>query len=451
MADKPTLIREMFTTSRLVEFFSEKELTMQIGHPRHLWPLALCKELIDNALDAAETAGIAPEIMITVENDALTVRDNGPGLPPATLEHSLDYLVRVSDKAYYVSPTRGQLGNALKCVWAAPYVVDGEHGLVEVATHGQRHRIDVRLDRIAQAPRILHTLEDAPDVKTGTSVRLHWPDIASGLMPPREAGFYKPTHQVGNLTDLLVGYAMCNPHATLWLTWLDDPTETATATDSNWRKWNPSAPTSPHWYTVERLQALVAAYIAAERTGGRRRTVREFVAEFHGVSGSAKQKAVTDAAGLTGRMLHDLVHGDDVAAGPTRRLLVAMQAEARAVKPVALGLLGEAHLRTCLTRYMHTEPDSIRYRKVMDCDSRGLPFVLEVAFGIHTAQYEGLPATVVSGVNWAPMLSAPFRTLPGLLGAVRIDRHDPVIVAVHLAYPRVEFTDRGKGVLAHAG
>ena len=40
-----------------------------------------------------------------------------------TLERSLDYLVRVSDKAHYVSPSRGQLGNALKCVWAAPYVM----------------------------------------------------------------------------------------------------------------------------------------------------------------------------------------------------------------------------------------------------------------------------------------------------------------------------------------
>ena len=107
------LSRATFETSRLLEFFTEKELTMQIGHPRRLWPLALVKELIDNALDACETADIAPEITVTIEPGAITVQDNGPGLPVATLERSLDYLVRVSDKTHYASPTRGQLGNAV--------------------------------------------------------------------------------------------------------------------------------------------------------------------------------------------------------------------------------------------------------------------------------------------------------------------------------------------------
>ncbi len=95
-------------------------------------PVSVVRELVDNALDACETAGIAPEIVVTVEQDAVSVRDNGPGLPERTLARSLDYLVRVSDKAHYVSPTRGQLGNALKCLWAAPYVADGETGDIEV-------------------------------------------------------------------------------------------------------------------------------------------------------------------------------------------------------------------------------------------------------------------------------------------------------------------------------
>ncbi len=119
-----------------MEFFTEKELQKQIGHSRHFWPVVLIKELIDNALDACEQAGIAPDITVTVERAAVSVQDNGPGLPATTLEKSLDYTVRVSDKSHYVSPTCGQLGNALKCVWAAPFVVDGEHGRVEVVTGG---------------------------------------------------------------------------------------------------------------------------------------------------------------------------------------------------------------------------------------------------------------------------------------------------------------------------
>ena len=183
------LERQLFTTNRTLEFFSEKELQIQIGYSRALWPAALVKELIDNALDACEQSDRAPEIEIVVEPDAVSVRDNGPGLPLLTLQRSLDFLVRASDKAYYVSPSRGQLGNALKCVWAAPFVVDGEHGRVEVLTGGQTHQIDVTLDRIAQQPRL--NLSTGPDgvVKTGALVRMHWSGIAKLSGRGRTEGF----------------------------------------------------------------------------------------------------------------------------------------------------------------------------------------------------------------------------------------------------------------------
>ena len=97
--------------------------------------MVLVKELIDNALDACEATGAPPIITVKLEADAITVADNGPGLPANIIEKSLDYAIRISDKKGYVSPTRGQLGNALKCVWAAPFVVTGE-SLVEVTAGG---------------------------------------------------------------------------------------------------------------------------------------------------------------------------------------------------------------------------------------------------------------------------------------------------------------------------
>jgi DNA topoisomerase VI subunit B len=172
------LRRSTFTTSRLMEFFTPKELTMNIGQPQNLWPLALLKELIDNALDACENAGVTPRIRVVVEPDLVTVEDNGPGIRPEVVERSLDYAVRVSDKAYYVSPTRGQLGNALKCVWAAAFVATGQPGIVEVLTPHASHRVEVELDCIQQQP-IIRPAADAPVVRTGTLVRMHWPEIAS--------------------------------------------------------------------------------------------------------------------------------------------------------------------------------------------------------------------------------------------------------------------------------
>ena len=146
------LKRKTFSTSRLLEFFTAKELTMQIGHSAPLWPAAILKELIDNSLDACEIASILPHIHVGVENDLFSVKDNGPGLPEDTLRRSLDYSVRVSDKAHYVSPTRGRLGNALKCIWAAPFVIGSGHGQVDVASNRKLHRIDVTLDTIEQRP-----------------------------------------------------------------------------------------------------------------------------------------------------------------------------------------------------------------------------------------------------------------------------------------------------------
>src|SRR5262249_38277829 len=118
-----------FQVSRLMEFFTQRELTLQMGVPPSEWPIAILRELVDNALDAAErqhTPGsLPPEIWVTVEPDALIVQDNGPGLPVTTLEGSLNYLYRVSDKILDVGPSRGQLGIGLKSTWAAPYVSTG--------------------------------------------------------------------------------------------------------------------------------------------------------------------------------------------------------------------------------------------------------------------------------------------------------------------------------------
>ena len=172
----PTFQRETFTLSRALEFFSERELTAQIGFSQPDWPVALLKELLDNALDACESVGIAPAITVELHDDALVVADNGPGLPLAALERSLDYLVRVSDKTGYISPSRGQQGNALKTLWAAPFVATGE-GRIEVQTVAYRREVRITLDRIAQVPDLELVDIGEPDVKTGTKITLHWSGV----------------------------------------------------------------------------------------------------------------------------------------------------------------------------------------------------------------------------------------------------------------------------------
>ena len=50
----------------------------------------------------------------------------------------------------------------------------------------------------------------------------------------------------------------------------------------------------------------------------------------------------------------------------------------------------------------------------------------------------------LTGMNWTPALGDPIPTLSGVIQEMRIDRHDPVTLVVHLARPRFEFVDRGK-------
>lgn len=59
----PTLGRATFRTSRLLDFCSRKELIAPIGHGQDQWPLVALKELVDNALDECEDAGIPPVVL----------------------------------------------------------------------------------------------------------------------------------------------------------------------------------------------------------------------------------------------------------------------------------------------------------------------------------------------------------------------------------------------------
>jgi DNA topoisomerase VI subunit B len=201
------LQREVFETRRQLEYFSGKELSMQLGAAPSGWGLVLIKELVDNALDACETAGTPPEIHVTLTPEGFTVADNGPGMSQALIERSLDYDIRVSDKTYYISPSRGQLGNALKCLWAAPYAVDPEHpGVVEVNSLGLQHQIAVKVDRIAQEPRITHTLTETPICKKGASIAVISSKVACYETWRKIDDFYKSGR------GLIEQYAAFNPH-----------------------------------------------------------------------------------------------------------------------------------------------------------------------------------------------------------------------------------------------
>lgn len=430
------LDRQVFETSRTLEFFSRKELQMQIGHDLHVWPIALLKELIDNALDACERTDRPAEICVRYDDDSLIIEDNGPGIPPHVVERSLDYMTRTSDKNHYVAPTRGQLGNALKCIYAAPFVASNSvQSKIAIHAGDTLHTITVSVDPIRQAPIIEHD-QIRTIVKTGTFIKLHWPGVASYLSGEKFVGFYNSPPIAAQLVR---DYAMFNPHVRFGL---HDgyAGDTFAPTDVNWRKWLTNSPTSPHWYTCDKMRGLIAAYISA----GNDKTVREFVSEFSGLAGSAKQKKVCQAAGLERSRLMDLVIDGDIDMALVRELLEAMCAESREIKPKSLGIIGEQHIVKHLVAQGVTA-DSIMYRKKEGTTDDGIPFVLEMAFGVF--EDTEMAFSLHSGLNWTPAIRTPFDDLFSAFRQYMVDDDDPVCLVVHLASPVLEFMDRGKSRL----
>ena len=142
--------------------------------------------MVDDALDATEAVGVAPRVAVTLEPDALVVADNGPGISGEIVRGVADFSVLVSTNSRYVSPSRGQLGNALKTVVGAAFIVGEERGWVEFIAGGTRHRIDARVDAVRQQPVVVdHATPPPPrvsEVKNGTVVRVGWPGTCTSLL-----------------------------------------------------------------------------------------------------------------------------------------------------------------------------------------------------------------------------------------------------------------------------
>jgi DNA topoisomerase VI subunit B len=437
---RTALQRTAFTTSRLQDYFSESELTQQMGYVPRMWPLVLLKELMDNGLDACEGAGVPPKIVISIEDNGFTVTDNGPGLSAEIIERALDYTVRVSDKRHYVAPTRGQLGNALKLVFAAAYVATGT-GHVEIQAHGKCHVIDVHLDRLKQEPKITHSIRDGSNVQIGTSVRVGWAGLASYRTTSKTLDLYDDTFPVC-ARALVSAFSAFNPHANFTIA---PSTTFRSSLNGTWRKWLPTDPTSPHWYTPEQLRDLIAAYVNHD---GEAKTVRGFLKEFAGLSRSQTQQEVFQAAKLSGPNLADMVNsaGTDLDSAKVESLLAAMKVS-RPIKPAQLGgIIGEKHLFDSLAAHGAENPKTFRYKKFAFIDDdNGLPTITEIAFGIAP---KCAHAQFALGLNHSVALEEFSQTLTDTLNSLHVEGDDSVVLIAHVVCPHFQFSGHGKGRIA---
>jgi hypothetical protein len=355
-----TVQRTVFATPRAAEFVELRALQQQTGQAAEAFGHVIVKELLDNALDAAESAGRAPVVEIRTRTDHgiafVTVTDNGAGISPSTVAGVCDFTVLVSDKARYRGPARGAQGNALKTLLGIPAAL-GVTEPVVIDSTGIRHELTVTADAAGDV--VVHHDQTASARSAGTSVTVPLP--ASLDIDPNRWAY---------------SAAIVNPHASITVierahSGADGEPLFYKPSAQRWSKWTPALPSSVYWYDQAAFTALVGSHVREIARTGDDVPLGKFISEFDGLSGSAKQKAIRTAApGVT--HLSGLDGRDDVITG----LHAAMLEHAKNFPPSRLGPVGRDHLQRLLddeygvTRfwYRHTA-----------CTVDGVPWLSEIA------------------------------------------------------------------------
>ena len=356
----PSLARKTFTISRLAEFASTAELAKATGHPVERWPLVIVKELIDNALDAAEGGeGRAGDRGRRRQATAIAVADRGPGIAPETVAsrrrlhrpHVEPRGLRQPDPRRAGQRAADHPRHGLRARFAAfghrrAGRFAGEHSRPDGRRGDGAHRRcrrkrcrRKRWERPDREPwrRPPHRLRRRPGAADagrqprsgavrgknrhndhGALARLAGPIVAAA-----EDDFF----------ELVSTFVWLNPHLTLSAEFLGSERFHQEATDFGWKKWRPDLPTSPHWYNDERLNRLMTAEIAhAEDNGTACPSVRDFISQFRGLSGSAKANAICKKIGVAERLsLADFYKQQGTNAATL--LLSAMRSRSRPADP----------------------------------------------------------------------------------------------------------------------
>jgi DNA topoisomerase VI subunit B len=446
-----TLERTVFDLSRDAEYFTIRELQAKTGQPAKRFAVVALKELVDNGLDAAETAEIAPEICVGVANGRrhlrLFVRDNGPGIPPETVRSILNFQTRTSDKAVYRSPTRGAQGNAWKTILGIAWALGCDQP-VTLEARGVRHIIQAGIDP-AGALRIQHQAENVPP-RPGTRVWLTLP-IHGQHFPVRQ---------------WIRAFSLFNPHASVRICHFEAHGKQASASTPPapkirktyrpavrfpgvWSKFLPGHPTSAWWYAEADLARLVFAHIGLARQGSHDLLLRDFVRQFRGLSATAKAAAVCRQLPDVTR-LSDFEHRDRKLEG----LLRALRDGAKPPSPAVLGAVGKEHFEARFQAWYGVQ--RFWYRRAEGLIG-GVPFIFEAAIA-HTHR----PGQFFHAVNFSPTFADPladtYLTSPEFMaygvgsflesGHVQPHRQrgsgPHVAAAVHLVCPSLDFLDQGK-------
>jgi hypothetical protein len=147
-------------------------------------------------------------------------------------------------------------------------------------------------------------------------------------------------------------------------------------------------------------------------------------------------------------------NADQVNNAGIAKLLGAMKRQSRSVNPKDLGFIGKDHLAA---RFAAAGGDleTFRYRRMVG-ETNGIPDVIETAFA--WCPNGANRRRIITGINWSPAIGNPFRSLgtygeslDAILAEQRSGREEPIVFLLHVARPRIEYTDHGKTAVVIPG
>jgi hypothetical protein len=323
---------------------------------------------------------------------------------------------------------------------------DDNKGETWIEAHGRKHRIQFSVNQIKQEPIVNDDIKSRSRITTGTRITMFWPDTYKAEIKPNE------------INDLLIDYIWVNPHLDLQYTVDGETVFHDAPSNPGWTKYRACDATSAHWYSLGQFERYAGALIARDqeqrRASRKKYTVREFVAQFRGMSATEKQREVLRELGAS-HMTLARFFGSETEVNHRRmeKLRCLLQEHTRPVRPESLGVIGEEHLRQMIVN-AGGEPKSFKY-VASPGHANGVPYMVEIAICPYqewvTGKDQRQGRVLITGVNFSATLENPFSTFRGgmegmdeLLVELRAGPNAPVIVCVHYACPHIEYLDRGK-------
>lgn len=437
--------RRMLERRRDLDYVSLHGLSALTGCDPERLDEIVVKELVDNALDAC---GEDPKVEVSFEEAGdlvgISVWGNGRELTKQDVTKITDFDRAYSTTFHYRFPTRGRLGNAFKCVMAAPYALSKRiKNPLTIISGGREYVVGLEINELGQRVRSrVSQVQRTPPTVRGTRV---------SVVLPKYASSWGRKYQYGKM---MMAYAIFNPEASFRVVYVRDPKPIVCEWPAIGRRQKRFlGGSSIHWYTYDGFHQLVLAYIRDLQRSRERETVRHWIRQFRGLS--SDEKASEIAGEVEAQHLSELRPAD------IKRLYESMRRHSGCPEASVLGRVGKQRIRERLTQ-LFGEPTHFRYKRVEEVYQGKefvVPYVLEVAMAVY--KRGEIDRQIFAGINHSPCMANPFAgwvlsrydkergkreefEIGEVMAKHGVDFHEPVVLVIHLICPNIEYQSYGK-------